>query len=359
MSKKQAAGLVAPFLILRPVRMTRIERLHATGIRRLGSPKRGFRYVTADGKDGKRPSAADLDRIDRLVLPPAWRDVAISASPSAALQAIGRDAAGRWQYRYSEEHERRREHKKGERLVEFAGALPRMRAAIERDLAHPELDREKVMACILRILSTCFLRPGSEVYAAENGSYGIATLRNRHVTVKGDLIRYDFPGKSGKRQHLEFRDRRVASIIRQLKRMPGKELFKYRDAEGKVVDVKRRHINQYIKEVMGERFTAKDFRTWAGTLLCACALARAGADPSESRTARKKKAVVAIRNTATILGNTPAVCRKSYIASSVLDSFERGRTIEHNFETVEQLVARRRGLHAAERDVLRLLKQIA
>ncbi|HSE62012.1 MAG TPA: DNA topoisomerase IB [Thermoanaerobaculia bacterium] len=336
--------------------MTRIEKLQATGIRRLGTPRRGFRYRTADGK---APSAADRERIERLVLPPAWKDVAVSASPSAALQAIGRDAAGRWQYRYSEEHDRRRERRKRERLVAFAQALPRMRAAIQRDIARPDLDREKVMACILRILSTCFLRPGSRVYAAENGSYGIATLRNRHVTVRGDLVTYDFPGKSGKRQVLEFRDRRVARILRQLKTMPGKELFKYRDADGNVIDVKRRHINEYIKEVMGERFTAKDFRTWAGTLFCACALAKAGADPAESRSARKRKVVAAVRNTATLLGNTPAVCRKSYIYSSVLSSFDRGRTIGHNFETLEQLLARRRGLHAAERDVLRLLKQKA
>ena len=336
--------------------MTRIEKLHTTGIRRLGSPRRGFRYRTADGK---KPSAADRERIEGLVLPPAWKDVAISASPSAALQAVGRDAAGRWQYRYSEEHDRRRERKKVERLVEFAEALPRMRAAIVRGLKSPELDRDKVMACILRILSTCFLRPGSEVYAAENGSFGIATLRSRHVTVKGDLVRYDFPGKSGKRQVLELRDRRVARIIRQLKKVPGRELFKYRDAEGNVVDVKRNAINQYIKEVMGKQFTAKDFRTWAATLFCASALSRAGADAAESRTARKRKVVEAIRNTATLLGNTPAVCRKSYISSSVLSSFDRGRTIAHNFRTVGELLGSRRGLHAAEKDVLRLLKQKA
>lgn len=336
--------------------MTRIEKLHATGIRRLGSPKKGFRYVDPEGGS---PSAADLDRIRRLTLPPAWREVAISGSASAALQAVGRDAVGRWQYRYSEAHEKRREEKKRERLVQFAQALPKMRAAVERDLRRPELDREKVMACILRILSTCFLRPGSRVYAAENGSYGIATLRNRHVQVKGDLIHYDFPGKSGKRQQLEFRDRRVARIIRQLKKMPGAELFKYRDAGGNLVDVKRRHINEYIKEVMGSRFTAKDFRSWAGTLLCACALARAGTDPSEPRAERKRKVVAAIKDTATVLGNTPAVCRRSYVYPSVLDSFERGRTIANNFATVEQLIARRRGLHSAERSVLRLLRQKA
>jgi DNA topoisomerase I len=336
--------------------MTRIEKLHATGIRRLGSPKKGHRYVTADGK---KPSSTDLERIKRLVLPPAWKDVAISASPSAALQAVGRDAAGRWQYHYSEEHERRRERKKRERLIQFAERLPKMRASIEHDLRRPDLDRQKVMACIVRILSTCFLRPGSQVYAAENGSYGIATLRNRHVSVRGDVIQYDFPAKSGKRQQLEFRDRRVASIIRALKRLPGKELFKYRDEQGNVIDVKRRYINQYIKEIMGERFTAKDFRTWAGTLLCACALARAGVDRSESLAGRKRKVVAAVKHTAAILGNTPAVCRKSYIYPSVLDSFERGRTIERNFETVEQLIARRRGLHEAEKEVLRLLKRKA
>jgi DNA topoisomerase-1 len=144
-----------------------------------------------------------------------------------------------------------------------------------------------------------------------------------------------------------------------LKKLPGKELFKYRDAEGQVVDVKRRHLNQYIKEVMGDRFTAKDFRTWAGTLLCACALARAGAEPSESHAAKKRKVVAALRNTAAILGNTPAVCRRSYVSSSVLESFDRNRTIEANFKTVSDLLARRRGLHAAEKDVLKLLRQKA
>lgn len=336
--------------------MTRIERLRATGIRRLGTPKRGFRYVTAAGG---RPSEEDLSRIRSLVLPPAWRDVAISASSSASLQAVGRDAAGRWQYRYSEEHERRRERKKRERLVRFGERLPKMRAAIASDLRRPDVDREKVMACILRILSTSFLRPGSQVYAAENGSYGIATLRNRHVTVRGDLIRYDFPGKAGKRRQVETRDRQVARIIRRLKRMPGRELFKYRDAEGHIVDVKRRHINQYIREVMGDRFTAKDFRTWAGTLLCASALARAETEPSESGAARRRKVVAAIRDTAVILGNTPAVCRKSYVSSSILESFDVGKTIEHDFETVAELAGRRRGLHAAERDVLELLRQKA
>jgi DNA topoisomerase-1 len=335
--------------------MTRVEKLQKSGIRRLGSPRKGFRYVTAGGRP---PGAADLQRIRSLVLPPAWKDAAIAASPGSALQAVGRDAAGRWQYRYSDVHVRRREREKARRLLHFLDALPKMRAAVNRDLALPGLPREKVMACILRILSMSFLRPGSQVYASENGSYGIATLRNRHVTVRGGgLVEYDFPGKSGKRQHAETRDRAVASIIRKLKKLPGSKVFQYVDAEGGITDVKRRYINQYLKEVMGERFTAKDFRTWAGTLLCANMLARAGSDPSDSSTARKRKVVAAVRETAEVLGNTPSVCRASYIDSSVLDSFKRGKTIERHFETVDQLVTSR--LRASEKALRKLLRQRA
>lgn len=336
--------------------MTRIERLTKKGIRRLGSPKKGFRYRTAAGR---APGAKDLARIRSLVLPPAWKDVEIAASPTAALQAVGRDKAGRWQYRYSDAHVRRRDAEKFRRILEFAGALPKMRAAVARDLALPGLPRTKVLACILRIISTCFLRPGSQVYVSENGSYGIATVRNRHVTVKGDVVTYDFPGKSGKLQHAQMRDRVSASIIRKLKKLRGVEVFKYLDEAGKIVDVKRRDINQYIKEVMGEAFTAKDFRTWYGSLVCARELARAGSDPSESRTVRKRKVVAAVKKTAESLGNTPSVCRASYISPLVLHSFERGQTIERHFETVEKLASGRRGLRQSERALLRLLNQKA
>ena len=336
--------------------MTRIERLQQNGIRRLGSPRSGFRYRNARGGS---PSAKDLARIRSLVLPPAWKDVAIAPSPTAALQAIGRDAAGRWQYRYSDAHVRRSEAEKFRRIVQFARALPKMRAAVSRDLALPGLPREKVLACILRILSTCFLRPGSEVYASENGSFGIATLRNRHVTVKGAVVSYAFPGKSGKRQSTQMRDRTAAAIIRKLKKLPGSEVFKYVDAEGKTVDVKRRDINRYIKEVMGENFSAKDFRTWFGSLVCASELARAGSDPKESPSARKRKMVEAVKKTAESLGNTPSVCRASYIYPSVLKSFERGRTIKQSFESVERIANARRGLRRSERALLRLLEQKA
>ncbi len=333
--------------------MTQIGRLAATGIRRKGSKKTGFRYVRADGS---RVSATEQARIEALRIPPAWRDVAIHPSPRGALQAIGRDAAGRWQYRYNESHVARRERRKYARLSAFAQALPRMRRALVRDLARPGLPREKVLACALRLLSGCLLRPGSARYAQENESFGVATLRRRHVSVEGSVVRLDFPGKSGKRQRRELEDRRVARIVRRLIRAPG-EVFKYRGAGGDWIDVRRRHINDYIKEIMGERFSAKDFRTWAGTLLCACSLARAGVAPGESRKARRWKLVAAVRETARRLGNTPAVCRSAYIFPSVLSGFERGRVIESNFRTFEELLARRHGLHRSEKALLRFLKQ--
>lgn len=346
--------------------MTQLEKLQTRGIRRIGTPKQGFRYETADGKS---VGAADLDRIEALKIPPAWTDVYISPSPRASLQAVGKDAAGRWQSRYHDAHVKRREGKKYERVVHFAQALPRLRRAIARDLARPGLPREKVMACVLRILATCFIRPGSQEYAEDNGSYGIATLRHKHVTVKGDTVQFDFPGKSGKRIQRELRDRAVSRVIRQLLAAPGKfagsrrtryELFKFVNEEGQLVDVRRRHINDYIKEVMGEQFSAKDFRTWAGTLICACALARAGVADGEGKTARKKKVVAAIKETAEHLGNTPAICRSSYIYPSVLSDFERGSVVERYFENVEELIEHSsKTLHPSEKALLELLKRKA
>lgn len=333
--------------------MTLLKKLTATGLRRRGTPKSGFRYVRADGRPA---AAADVARIGDLKIPPAWKDVLVHPSPTGAVQAIGKDGAGRWQYLYHERRTARREKEKFERLVHFADALPAMRRAVTRDLALPGMPREKVLACVLRILSTCFLRPGSQVYAEENGSYGIATLRAKHVTVRGDLVSFDFRGKSARQQHRELRDRRVALIVRELARVPG-EVFKYRDAEERWVDIRRRDINVYIKEVMGERFSAKDFRTWAGTLICACALARAGAEAAETKTERKRKVVAAIQETAEKLGNTPAVCRSSYIYPAVFSSFERGRVLDRYFENVEELVKRRaHALHGSEEALLKLLK---
>jgi DNA topoisomerase-1 len=334
--------------------MTNLERLQNIGIRRLGTPKRGFRYKPQSG----RVTNEDLKRIYNLKIPPAWTDVFINPAANGRLQAIGKDAAGRWQYLYHESHTRTQELRKFRRLTKFAQAIPKMRATVARHLRQPGLTRERVLASVLRILSTCYMRPGSEVYASEHGSYGIATLRRKHVNVKGEVIEFDFPGKSGVRQHRELHDKQVARVIRASMKLPGFNVFKYVNGDGVPVKVTRRHINDYIKEVMGSSFSAKDFRTWAGTLVCACALAREGDEIPVRKTARNKKIVAAIKETAEVLGNTPAVCRGSYVCPEIINAFEKGRVIENHFEKLDDLIAYRgRGLHRAEQSLLRFLKR--
>jgi DNA topoisomerase I len=334
--------------------MTQLERLQTTGILRLG-PKNRFRYV---GADGLAVSRADLARIDALRIPPAWTDVAINRAAGGMLQAVGKDAAGRWQYLYHEQHIKKREQKKLLRLLIFVEAVPKMRRVVNRYLRKRDLGRERVMACILRILATCFMRAGSQVYANENGSYGLATLRPKHVKVRGDVVEFNFTGKSQVVQHRELKDRPVARVVRELLKTPAREVFKYQNGDGRFVDVKRRDINAFIKEVMGEHFTSKDFRTWAGTLICACALARAGAEVPESSAATKRKVVQAIKETAEVLGNTPAVCRSAYISPEVINRFERGEIIDQHFETLEELIGHRgTRLHKAEKALLLLLKK--
>ncbi|MFY1827737.1 DNA topoisomerase IB [Myxococcus fulvus] len=336
--------------------VTRLERLQREGLRRVGSPARGFRYVDASG----RPvSAKTKERIEALRLPPAWRDVFISRSPTESLQAVGRDAAGRWQYRYHATHRRKADEAKFRRIVGFARALPRMRRRVNADLRRQGLGRDKVLAATLRILGTCFIRPGSQRYAQANASFGIATLRRNHVRVCGDTVSFDFPGKSGKQQRRQLTDRRVATLVRKLLKVPGRDVFKYVLDDGLVVDVRRRHINAYIQEVMGEGYSAKDFRTWAGTLICACALARARAKqahPQAKGPALKKSMFAAVKEVAEHLGNTPAVARSSYIYPSVLALFERGQVVDRYFESVDELTSSCGDrLHCSEKALLYLL----
>jgi DNA topoisomerase-1 len=330
--------------------MTQIQLLQKTGYKRVGTPKRGFRFQGAP--------ARELHRIHGIGIPPAWTDVAVARSAKSRLQAVGRDKKGRWQYRYSREAVREREERKFEKLVAFGLALPRLRVAIDRGLRLQGLPRERVTACILRILETCFMRSGSEVYAKENGSFGIATLQNRHATVSGDVVRFKYRGKSGKEQFRELRDRRVARIVRELKKLPGKDLFQYVAEDGRVVNVSRAMVNQAVKEAMGERFTAKDFRTWAGTLIAASALARLHAEAVAGVTDRKKLVTAAIKETAAQLGNTPAVCKASYVWHSVPRAFLQGKVLKSYFHTVEELVeCKARGRTACENALLELLKE--
>ena len=337
--------------------MTKLEQLQRTGIHRVGTKERGFRYQRADLE---KVSGADLKRIRELKIPPAWSDVWINSTAGGAVQAIGRDAAGRLQYLYHVNHTRRQDAKKFKRVIKFAEALPKMRATIRSQIKQPGLGKEPVMASILRILSTCFLRPGSQVYASENGSFGLATLRHKHVKVKGDVVEFDFPGKSGVRQVRQLKDHRVAKVVRHLLRRPSREVFKYQNGNGEFVNVTRQHINDYIREVMGEKFSAKDFRTWAGTLVCACALAKRGCEAGELGTARKRKVVEAVKETAELLGNTAAVCRSSYICPEIIQSFESGKTINEYFNSLNDLTTYRgRNLHAAEKSLLNFMKRAA
>jgi len=337
--------------------MTRYEQLQKTGIHRSGTAARGFTYKRADKK---RISSADLRRIAELKIPPAWTDVWINALAGGTVQVIGKDAAGRLQYLYHGNQVRRREAKKFKRLIKFAEALPKMRATVASHIKQPGLGKEPVMASILRILSTCFMRPGSQVYASENGSYGLATLRPKHVKIKANVVEFDFPGKSGVRQSRQLKDRQVAKVVRGLLRHPSREVFKYRNGNGQFVNVTRQHINDYIREVMGENFSAKDFRTWAGTLVCACALARIGTEVVEKPTARKRKVVEAIKETAEVLGNTVAVCRSAYICPEIIQNFENGKMIHRYFNTLNELISYRgRKLHAAEKSLLSFMKRNA
>jgi DNA topoisomerase-1 len=337
--------------------MTKLERLQQTGIQRVGTAARGFRYKRADGR---KVSAKDRKRIDELRIPPAWTEVWINSATGGSLQVIGKDIAGRLQYLYHENHVRRQDARKFRRIIKFAEALPTLRAAVASQIKEPGLGKEPVMASILRILSTCFLRPGSQVYASENGSFGLATLRRRHVKVKGDVVEFDFTGKSGVQQQRQLKDRHVSRIVRNLLKQPSREVFKYRNGNGEFVKVTGQHINQYIRDVMGESFSAKDFRTWAGTLVCACALARLGGELEEKPTVRKRKVIEAIKQTAEVLGNTPAVCRSSYICPEIINSFETGKIINKYFNTPNELLRYRgRKLHPAEKSLLTLMRRCA
>jgi DNA topoisomerase-1 len=342
--------------------MTALERLQQTGIRRVRAGK-GFAFRTARGT---RVAALELPRIRKLAIPPAWTDVFVAPSATAKLQAVGKDKAGRWQYRYHPRFRARQDQRKFRRLADFADALPRMRKRVARDIRSPGLGRDKVMACAIRIISTCFMRPGSDEYARRHRHYGLTTILERHVEVKGDLVTFDYPGKSGQQQHREIKDRSVARIVRAMMKLKGKELFKFLGEDGVVVDVKREHLNEYIKGVMGPEFTAKDFRTWAGTLICACALARVAEDAprlvaaGKKKNALRKQVVEAVKETAAELGNTPAVSRNSYIEPSVLSSFEKGQVVEKYFANVQELVEHDKpALAAPEKALKELLEESA
>jgi DNA topoisomerase-1 len=286
---------------------------------------RGFEYLDEDGRRITEPSV--LERIRELAIPPAWEEVWICPYPFGHIQATGNDAAGRKQYRYHDLWRERRDREKFESMTSFARALPRLRRRVGRDLARDGMPREKVLACAVRLLDRGFFRIGSEDYAEENDTYGIATLERRHAAVSGDVVSFDYEAKGNQRRVQSIGDPEVAAIVGDLKRRRGggDELLAYKDGR-RWVDVKSQDINEYVKESAGSEFSAKDFRTWSGTVLAAVALA-VSAPAHGGKSSRKRAKTRAIKEVAHHLGNTPAVARSSYIDPRVFDRFDGGLTI--------------------------------
>jgi DNA topoisomerase-1 len=283
-----------------------------------------FEYFDMDGKlicDEQR-----LLRIKRLAIPPAWTDVWICPSANGHIQATGRDARCRKQYRYHERWREVRDENKYEKILLFGQALPKIRKRVEEDLALPGLPRNKVLATVVHLLERTFIRIGNEEYARENKSFGLTTMRDQHVEIKGSKMRFRFRGKSGVCHEVDVTDRRVARIVRKLQDLPGQELFQYLDDEGELRDVTSQDVNDYLREITNEDFTAKDFRTWAGTVLAAIALSAVGT--FETKKQAKTNIKNAISAVAKILGNTPAICRKCYVHPAVLETYLNGNSIE-------------------------------
>jgi DNA topoisomerase-1 len=298
--------------------------------------------------------AATLDRIRSLAVPPAWKEVWICARPRGHLQATGRDDRGRKQFRYHSRWSETRDADKYARLVGFALALPRIRSRVARDLRRPGLPRERVIATIVKLLETTYARVGNEEYARENGSFGLTTLRNRHVQVKGATVRFLFRGKSGRELELGVTDRRVAAVIKRCEELPGQMLFQYVDDSGAHRTVSSDDVNGYLREVTGEDYTAKDFRTWAGTLLATSALRELAQFKSD--TEARRNILTAIDGVARKLGHTRAICRRAYVHPAVIDTYLDG-SLDSRLNT-EQATGSR-NLRSDEMALLALLKRVA
>jgi DNA topoisomerase-1 len=290
------------------------------GIRRKRSGK-AFAYFQQDG--AKVSDSAILGRIRSLAIPPAWSDVWISPFADGHIQATGRDARGRKQYRYHIRFRELRESSKYEHVIAFAGLLPKIRKTVNDHMALRGLPREKVLATIVYLLETTLIRVGNDDYAKHNKSYGLTTLQTRHVDIDGSEVRFQFTGKSGKRWSLKVKDRRIAKIIKACQELPGQDLLQYLDDDGIPQDVTSGHVNAYLKEITGQDITAKDFRTWAGTLLVALALKEVHTFDSAAQAKRNIRS--AIEHVAGRLGNTPTICRKCYIHPQIIDNYLDGR----------------------------------
>jgi DNA topoisomerase-1 len=336
-----------------PVRGLRYVSDATPGIRRRRAGK-GFTYLDPDGKRVDDPET--LARIRGLAVPPAWTDVWICPSSNGHLQATGRDARGRKQYQYHDRWREIRDENKFDRLADFGMALTPIRKRVQRDLRTDGLPREKILAAVVRILDVAYARVGNIEYARDNNSFGLTTLRNRHVDVKGSRVRFEFSGKGGKSHAFDVEDPRVARTIRRCRDLPGQELFQYVNGDGERRTISSGDVNDYLREISGGEFTAKDFRTWAGGVVAATTLA--GTGPAKSERAAKRNVVRAVEAVAEILGNTTAIARKSYIHPAIIEGYLEG-TLPQEWD---RLLPTRPPRYAAklrgdEQRLLRLLRQ--
>jgi DNA topoisomerase I len=351
-SAKRLAAVVSPD----PVESARAASLryvtdNTPGISRR---KRGaaFEYIDPAGKVIRDPD--ELQRFKTLAIPPAWREVWICPMRNGHLQATGRDAKGRKQHRYHPRWREVRDENKYGRILAFAKALPLIRERVDSDLRLPGLPRDKILATVVRLLETSHIRVGNEEYARQNKSYGLATLRSRHVNVSGSTIRFEFRGKSGVEHALDINDRRLAKIIKRCQDLPGYELFQYIDEDGERRTIDSSDVNEYIRQIAGEDFSTKDFRTWAGTVLAAGALREFETAASDSQS--KRNIARAVESVAKKLGNTKAVCRKCYIHPAVIKSYTDGSLLRALRRRLKKESNGFHGLEPEEAAVLRLLK---
>ena len=316
--------------------------------------KRGssFYYIDRDGKPVRDKHT--LARIRKIAIPPAYVDVWICPSENGHLQATGRDARGRKQYRYHRRWREVRDETKYGRMLAFAEALPRIRARVDADLAKPGLPREKVLATVARLLETTLIRVGNEEYAKENGSFGLTTMRARHVNVDGSQLRFSFRGKSGKIHKIDTKDRRLAAIVRRCLDLPGQELFQYLDDDGNHQTIDSADVNEYLRHISGDYFTAKDFRTWVGTIECALELQARGTASAAAEA--KRNIVEAVKTVAQRLGNTPNICRKCYVHPRVIEGY-LADGLAFLRKQPRSAFGLRGHLHQAERAVIAFLEQ--
>lgn len=326
------------------------------GFRRGKKLKSGFQYFDVNGKVLR--DEVQLKRIRSLVLPPAWTDVWICARENGHLQATGKDARGRKQYRYHPDWQKARNENKFSKMLLFAKKLPLIRAQVKKDLRRPGFDKRRVIASVIEIMEQTMIRVGNAEYAESNKSYGLTTIRNQHAKVRGSEIQFKFKGKSGKMHDVKIEDKTLAQIVRKCQELPGQELFAYLDDEGAAHDITSQDVNEYLMEITQEHITAKDFRTWGGTVQAAVKLQSLG--PSETKAALKKSILRAIEHTSEQLRNTTSVCRKYYIHPCVLESYESGSLFKVHASCQKAGTAKLpRGLYKDEVFALKLLESAA